>query len=148
MSNHIPVSKPWVAVDLDGTLCEDGHYPDFGKPVEDAKQMLNVLKDMGFNIMIWTNRASSRDLDGSLIDPSVQVTKIKEWCRINGIPCDYVPINEKPLYVYAFIDNKAHRYSEEEGGWWAITKRIQRDLIDRGIEVFGDKSPHIRELSR
>lgn len=143
-----PVSNVWLAIDMDGTLCEDGHYPDFGKPKDGASAAMHSLKAMGFSLMIWTNRTAKTALNGDLCDPVIQHKAIEDWCKKHDIPFDYIDIDNKPVFVYAFVDNKAIRYDDKNGGWFGIIGGIERDLIDRGINPWGDKSEHIKELCK
>jgi len=141
------VSKPWLAIDIDDTLAPGGCYPGFNDPYPDARSALQSLKAMGFNIMLWSNRTSRTGIDGSLCDPSIQHAAIKQWCDKHELPFDYIGIDNKPVFVHAFVDNRAHRF-KPSSGWFKVVDNIQMGLEDMGIKPFEDKSKHILELTQ
>lgn len=75
-----------VAVDFDGTLSLNAHYPNIGKP---NIQLFSWLKEMKENnndtIILWTCR------DGKELDEAVK------WCNEQGLYFDYV--NENVPYL-------------------------------------------------
>lgn len=66
-----------IAVDFDGTLCENS-YPGIGKP---RKEIINRLLEeqyKGAKIILWTCRSGQ------------QLTEAVTWCGIHGIFFDAV----------------------------------------------------------
>jgi histidinol phosphatase-like enzyme len=49
---------PIIAIDFDGTICIGDGYPDphNGSVRNYAKEVINLLYDVGVKIVIWTNR--------------------------------------------------------------------------------------------
>jgi len=61
-----------IAVDFDGTICEDG-YPGIGKPHIFAFETLKRMQDDGHRLILWTYR------HGKKLQDAV------EFCKENGI---------------------------------------------------------------
>ena len=108
-----------VVVDFDGTICEDGKFPGFGKPMPGAKEALTRLRDAGLEVVILSCRIdpTSKSMDR-------QKSEMEKWLKDNGIP--YARIDEGTegkLHGLCYIDNKAWRY---KGGddWDRICSRI------------------------
>ena len=93
------VSKLIIAVDFDGTLCENA-WPDIGSPKIPVIEYVRRQKETGAEIILWTNRTGQR------LDEAVR------WCREHGIEFDAVNENltrmikvfgSDPRKVYADI---------------------------------------------
>lgn len=94
-----------IAVDFDGTLCED-KYPEIGKPNKIMIQVIQRAKDSGDKIILWTCR------NGEALD------KAAEWCKQQGLEFDAInenlpEIQEKwggdtrKVWADVYIDDKA-----------------------------------------
>ncbi len=129
----IPVSNPWIAVDLDGTIMEDGHYPNFGPPIPGAREALWELKGMGLKIMIFTARTALTGLDGQFQNVNKAVEQIQQWCTDNDIPCDYVWPMPKPTFIIAFFDDRAIHVDIPgwEIGWDEALEEFKRRYGDK-----------------
>ena len=64
-----------IAVDFDGTLCEE-KYPDIGEPNVELINMLCEMHTKGHELILWTCRS------GTLLDNAI------EWCRLHGLVFD------------------------------------------------------------
>lgn len=94
-----------IAVDFDGTLCEN-KYPEIGELLPRALEVMKQLHEAGHYLILWTCRCGD-DLKQAI-----------NWCLEHGIPIDRVndhcPENvakygEGGLKIYAdrYIDDKA-----------------------------------------
>lgn len=94
-----------IAVDFDGTLCED-KYPEIGAPMVGAVDVMRKLHEAGHYLILWTCRTGE------------ELKHAVNWCLAQGIPLnrinDHCPENvakygEGGLKVYAdrYIDDKA-----------------------------------------
>ena len=109
----------FVAVDFDGTLCEDA-FPEIGKPKERVIEFVRWLAAEGSKIILYTNRENGTR---ALLDEAV------EACKAWGVPL--FAVNENPenrypeiygltykdnrkVYANLYIDDKAVRPSEIE----------------------------------
>lgn len=104
---RLPVSHPWVAVDFDGTLCEDGYWPEIGPPRQFAQKFCDELHAMGVKIMIFTARTAITDFNGKYMNVLHEIEKIQQWCLVNDIQVDYIFPGHKPTQVIAFFDDRA-----------------------------------------
>lgn len=53
-----------IAIDFDGTIIEEGIYPDFGEPKPNAIHTMKRLIDNGVKIIIWTCRGGEAQKEG------------------------------------------------------------------------------------
>lgn len=71
--------KNVIAVDFDGTLCEN-RYPDIGEPITEVIRLAKKRQREGWAIILWTCRC------GKLLDEAIS------WCHEKGL--DFDAINE------------------------------------------------------
>lgn len=72
-----------MAVDFDGTLCED-KFPEIGKPRESVIYLIKELQNLGVRTILWTCRRD--DEHGS------HLSKAVEWCKEQGLT--FAAVNE------------------------------------------------------
>lgn len=77
-----------VAVDFDGTLCEDA-YPDIGKPKIEVINAIKEYQSYGWKIILWTCRNFEA------------LNQAVEWCKQQGLEFD--AINTNLLEVQEFF---------------------------------------------
>lgn len=98
-------NKIIIAVDFDGTLCED-NYPNIGNPIQTTINFIKKQKNAGNTIILWTCR------QGEYLAAAV------DWSKSQGIVFDYINENttqnvakygNNPRKVFAdiYIDDKA-----------------------------------------
>ncbi len=103
------MSKPVVAVDVDGVIFE---YKDwkgldhFGKPIKGVKKSLQLIRKMGFHIIIHTCRMNEQLQDEPL--PQLEF-KIRRALLQAEIPFDEVCTGGKPFAAY-YIDDRGIRF--------------------------------------
>jgi len=104
--------KQIIAVDLDGTLTDVAHFPNFEdttpremraifdkvKPNKKMIAKVNRLKEKGYLIYIFTSRNDSHQ------------TQVKKWLERNGVQYDFFIMN-KPYYDL-LIDDKSVKPEE------------------------------------
>lgn len=106
------IKYPFVAVDFDGTLCED-EFPEIGKPKQRCIRYVKELAAQGSRIILYTCRENGTR---KLLDEAV------EFCRKEEIPLYAVnenpenqhpmkyglrPENGRKVYADLYIDDKA-----------------------------------------
>lgn len=69
-----------IAVDFDGTLCEN-KFPDIGEPKQDVIKMVQEYKEKGWKIILWTCR------NYEFLDRAVM------WCMRHGLEFDAINKN-------------------------------------------------------
>ena len=69
-----------IAVDFDGTLCED-KFPEIGAAYEIRLKRLKHLKQCGCKLILWTCR------NGAMLTSAV------DWCKAHGLEFDAVNEN-------------------------------------------------------
>lgn len=123
--------KPWVAVDLDGTILaeappaapsEHGRQLPFGEVLPGAQRALAELVQLGWRVSIYTARFG----DEGLSEATVQrwAHEIAEYLRSQEIPFSDIWVGRKPRADF-FVDNKAIKF---EGDWAAVLEALT--LID------------------
>jgi hypothetical protein len=117
--------KKRIMIDLDGVIhnynngWQDGKL--YGNVIEGSKEAIDKMKDFGFEIVIFTTRASNRHN----MNPSSEelVKDVEEWLQLNNIYYDR--ITAEKLGAVAYIDDRAIRFTD-----WDNTIRIVEQLIN------------------
>lgn len=93
-----------IAVDFDGTLCED-QYPHIGKPMEGAVKAMADLSRQGHYLIVWTCRTGERlkDAVNWLREHHIPFSRINDHC-----PDNVAKYGDGGLKVYAdvYIDDR------------------------------------------
>ena len=93
-----------IYVDIDGTICytENADYENAIANFTHIEK-INKLYDEGHEIVYWTARGGTTNIDGS----DLTKKQLNEWC------CKYTRIEtlKKPHY-HLFIDDKSKRIEE------------------------------------
>lgn len=73
-----------IAVDFDGTLCED-QYPHIGKPMEGAVSAMQTLHEAGHYLIIWTCRTGEmlKDAVNWLLEHGIPFDRVNDHCPAN-----------------------------------------------------------------
>jgi hypothetical protein len=98
-----------IAVDFDGTLCED-RYPEIGEPNYQLIGKLIKMRRNGDKLILWTCRTGT------------PLKKAVEWCEGRGLFFDKVNENldenvddygnTRKVYADIYIDNESMNLSE------------------------------------
>ena len=118
MSDHI------IAVDFDGTLCENA-WPGIGAARSGVLDYVLHEQATGAKIILWTNRVGER-LDEAL-----------KWCAVRGLAFDAVNENlpevvrrfggdTRKVFADEYLDDRAKRPEEVEGQRKRISGRAMR----------------------
>jgi len=117
--------KDRIMIDFDKVIHSyDEGFKDgsiYGKVISGAKEAIDKLKDMGFEIVIFTTRASDFENDGKN-----QKEDVKKWLQKNNIYFDN--ITAEKLGAVAYIDDKAVRFEN-----WKQVMKIIGDLMNSGM---------------
>lgn len=95
-----------IAVDFDGTLCEN-KFPEIGRPNKDMLRYIKNRQRNGCKIILWTCRAGER------------LVNAVDWCKERGLEFDAVNENlpeiiewfgsdTRKIYANMYIDDKAY----------------------------------------
>jgi hypothetical protein len=137
---QLATSKPWIGVDLDGTLAEYNEWKGvehIGKPISKMVQRVKRWISEGKTVKIFTARASGDDKD-------IAIPFIKEWCKEHiGETLDVVC--EKDQDMTELWDDRAVRVKKNEGTRIAQSKdkfdesrdKLGADLVDDLLAEFG-----------
>lgn len=115
-------------IDLDGTIhkyskgFQDGTIYD--DPFNGARQVIDWLKNQGYEIVIFTTRASaesSKEFGDNHID---QIKNVENWLSNNNIYYDRVTAEK--LAADFYIDDKA--ITIKDGNWNGVLKAIKSRL--------------------
>ena len=88
-----------IAVDFDGTLCEN-KWPEIGMPNEELIEYLKKRQANGEKLILWTSRNEEQTKDAV------------EWCKEHGLVFDAVNDN-LPEIVEAFGGNCRKIFANE-----------------------------------
>lgn len=88
-----------IAIDFDGTLCED-KYPEIGAPIKEVIDYLKKRQENGDKLILWTCRI------GEKLDAAVK------WCQEYGLVFDTV--NENHPDVLAWIGSDSRKIFADE----------------------------------
>lgn len=97
--------KRIIAVDFDGTLCNDC-YPEIGAPNHTLISALQLLKQKNCQLILWTCRC------GEKLDEAV------EWCSSFGLEFDAINANvpeiikkygsdSRKIYADIYLDDRS-----------------------------------------
>lgn len=115
-------------IDLDGTIHKYSKgYSDgtiYDDPFEGAKRVIGWLKDKGFEIIIFTTRASAENAKEMGGDHKDQIKSVENWLKLNGIYFDKVTAEK--LAADFYIDDKA--IFIKDGNWDAVLKTIKKRM--------------------
>lgn len=101
-----------IAVDFDGTLCEN-RWPDIGPPREGVVKYVRQQQRDGARLILWTNRRDER------------LEEAVAWCLEQGITFDAVNHNLpeiverfggdcRKVFADVYLDDRAMRPEEAE----------------------------------
>lgn len=116
-----------VMIDFDGPIHRyskgygDGDIYD--SPSKGAKEMIDWLKNHGYEIVIFTTRASKTNSDEQGTDHRKDIMKVENWLKSYGIPYDL--ITAEKLAADFYIDDKAFHYG---GDWNAVKNQITKRM--------------------
>jgi len=113
--------KKRIMIDFDGVIhsYDNGWQGGkiYGKVIEGTKEAIDSLKDKGFEIVIFTTRASNTHN----INPKSEqlVSDMENWLNTNNIYFD--KITSEKLGAVVYIDDRAIRF---ENNWNDIIEKI------------------------
>jgi len=110
-------SKSWQ----DGSLYDD--------PIPGAKQVIDWLKSKGYEIVIFTTRASAENAKDHGQDVNDQIQGVENWLSNNDIYYDRVTAEK--LNADFYIDDKAIHI--KDGNWLEVLKEI-KSRISHNLE--------------
>lgn len=101
----IPGRAKIIAVDFDGTLVEEGKWPEIGATNHKVLNYCKREQEKGARIILWTNRADE-PLDNAI-----------KWCEEHGLrldavndnlqeSVDFFGSNTRKIYADEFIDDR------------------------------------------
>jgi len=120
--------KKRIMIDLDGTIHKYSKGWNGGDiydpPFEGSIDAIKWLKSQGFEIIIFTTRASkanNEEMGGDYLD---QLKKIKEWLDEYNVPYDGITADK--LSAEFYIDDKAIHIPN--GNWDFVVQTIQKRM--------------------
>jgi len=115
-------------IDFDGTIHKYSKgYSDgtiYDEPFKDAKEVIDWLKNKGFEIVIFTTRASKENSMETGGDHNKEIKNIENWLKDNGIYFDRITADK--LAADFYIDDKA--ITIIDGNWKSILKAVKKGM--------------------
>lgn len=124
---NLETGKLRAMIDFDGPIhryskgLHDGTIYD--KPSTGAKEMIDWLKGKGFEIVIFTTRASKTNGDELGVNYKKEIMKIESWLKSYGIHYDLVTAEK--LAANFYVDDKAIHYG---GSWDAVKDEVTKRM--------------------
>lgn len=124
-------------IDLDGTIhryskgYKDGSIYD--SAFDGAKEVIDWLRKHGYEIVIFTTRASKQNADELGGDHKNQIKKVGEWLKDKGIYFDR--ITAEKLAADFYIDDKAIHIPD--GDWKTVLNVIKKRIKYKVAEQLG-----------
>jgi len=115
------IEKKRLMIDLDGTIhsYEKGwNNGKLGSIIKGAKEAIDELHNNGFEIIIFTTRASENH--HQKVDRNEIVSDLKNWLNENNVYYD--GITSDKLGAVAYIDDRAIRFN---GSWKETLKDVE-----------------------
>jgi len=115
-------------IDLDGTIhkyskgYQDGTLYD--DPFKGAREAINWLKDNGYEIVIFTTRASEGNADEMGGDAKKEIGNVESWLKLHDIYFDRVTADK--IFADFYIDDKA--IPIHNGNWDAVLKAVKKRM--------------------
>jgi len=115
-------------IDLDGTIHKYSKgYGDgtlYDEPYSGAKAVIDWLKNKGYEIVIFTTRASEENALENGQDVSKEIEKVENWLSNNGIYYDRVTAEK--IHADFYIDDRAVQI--KNGNWKEVMKSIKQRM--------------------
>jgi hypothetical protein len=122
------VEQRRAMIDLDGTIHKYSKGYDDGSiyddPFKGAREVIAWLKDQGFEIVIFTTRASNANAEEMGGDSTKEIRNVENWLTDNDIYFDRVTADK--LAADFYIDDKA---IEIKNGDWNAVKNVIKKRI-------------------
>lgn len=128
---YTPETHPVIAIDLDGTVWLDGHFPDVGDPFKHSVETINKMVEVGYEVIIWTSRGGE-DLERA----------IKHLCEEHGMSrelmvnnhakyyTDQYPIQSPKVGANIYLENRAYGSPIYDNYWSVIYEEFIGEEIN------------------
>lgn len=121
-----------ICVDFDQTIC-DSNYPALGPPKSGVREAMQVLRDLGYRLIISSCRSCGWNWDCYYPDtevvPATERTvhiTMKAWLDEHGIPYDILDDGTKgKVSASLYVDDKGFRF---ENDWPAVVEFVRSVL--------------------
>lgn len=125
--SHPPSAEGIVLVDFDGTLFPWGSLSRPVDPFPGAASALQILRNLGYRIGIFTSRLSPSWHEAEGRDPEAGVAEqlgiLRRTLTFHQIPFDFITAEKVPAVLY--LDDKAMRINESRDLTAAVAAFMQ-----------------------
>lgn len=138
---------PIIAFDFDGTVNINGEstYPQCGEVRRYAREVMNLLHNIGCKVIIWTSRdVAYNQEDAKIYD---HLTPMIEFLDTNNIKYDginksiqFAPYayNGRKVYAHMYIDDRAFGWYENRNVMLMVLKYILVGMLGIPDTKFSD----------
>ena len=127
--DKVTIAEARAMIDLDGTIHKYSKGFSDGQIYDDAfkgaKEVINWLKNKGYEIVIFTTRASKQNAEENGDDHKKQISNVETWLKDHGIYFDRVTAEKISADFY--IDDKA--IPIENGDWGKVKQTITNKFL-------------------
>lgn len=122
-----------IAVDFDGTLCENA-WPDIGEPITEVFDYIKRQQEEGAQIILWTCREGQKLLDAVY------------WCNKRGLYFNAINQNVpsiieafggdcRKIYADVYIDDLSFNHRPFELRFEKSFETVLQEYVDAGYSV-------------
>lgn len=100
-----------ICVDFDHTIAHGAKFPAIGEPIDGAKESLAKLKELGYNVIIYSCRGDSKE----------GTDLVRDWLDKHDMQYDSIFEGEKPFAKF-YIDDRAIRFEN----WKDVLTQVEK----------------------
>jgi hypothetical protein len=124
---YLETGKLRAMIDFDGPIHKYSQGWNGGEiydsPSPGAKEFIDWLKNQGYEIVIFTSRASKTNAEEMGQDYKKEILKVENWLNLYNIPYDL--ITAEKLAANFYIDDKAIHYN---GSWDDVKNEVNKRM--------------------
>lgn len=121
---YTPETHPVICVDLDGTILEDGYYPEVGQPLPYAIESINKLIKEGYEVIIWTSRGFKEGNLGKALQ-LLQEKGLNHNYKVNthsNYCLSRYKEDSPKVFGYVYLDDRSYNSPNFKEDWPKIIK--------------------------
>lgn len=130
---YTPETHKFLAIDYDGTIIEDGSFPEVGEFKPFAIETMIQMQKVGYKLNIWTCRGTAEQKISIMVALHGAGLNIREIGFNTHFQhfLDRYETRSNKIYADVYIDDKAYGISEIN--WYDIYRSFIPESLDKTI---------------